>query len=129
MRTTCGLQRLAVVPYLVAALGLVAVCPPLAAAYCTGTIAVPPTGYTWYECTDEVGGGTVVAVGGHRPGDGKPFIAVSCNGGDCHGYATVDGINSNSTGICHVETHGPQSSMVCPGEIVSFVFLINVEPS
>jgi hypothetical protein len=103
--------------------------PPPTAAYCTGTFEIPASSYTWQTCTDvNGGGGTITAVAGHRPQDGKPFIDVSCDDYDCHGIAWVQGIDADWNGVCYVETTGRESSTVCPASLAAYIFYIDVAP-
>jgi hypothetical protein len=112
----------------VGALCFVAARPTPTAAYCQGTFEAPQSNYTWYTCYDSAGGGTITAVAGRRPSDGKAFIDVSCENSDCHGYAWVQGFDADWNGICYVETHGGEVSEVCPQSLADYAFLIQAEP-
>jgi hypothetical protein len=100
-------------------------------AYCTGTFEVPPSGTDSYRCTDSLHafGGTIIAVAGHRPGDGKPFVDVKCENNDCRGeVASIYGFTSDGVQACSIDTTGPEARAYCNQEIAYYVFLIEPVP-
>lgn len=112
----------------VATLGAVAaLAPATAAAYCNGTMYVPATGITSFDCPNSVTGVVLTAVAGHRS-DGKAFVDISCSTGDCKGVAWIAGLDTDYNTLCYTEMTYGESSVICPNNLALYTFSIEEVP-